>query len=346
MRDSLRLLLPTLWVLASSAPLATGGPSPRPQASPGLQEKDQGEEELTPLERARRELEKRRATEEPLIGPDGAPVLPGQLPAGVSEEARRRWQALEGAVLATKPIDSFSLEFYLRQRDPERPKSNDAKLIFRFLAPDWLRAELDSGRAHLRGPEGDFVIDKERTIPIPVGREGAEDRRQLDEMAAIARNFVALTDPRTLRITTLELLEAPPSELPGDLVEEGGKLDWLLVKSPDFHLYREASTSAEAGLPIYAARLGVDGASGEIRLAAIHRDRAEAGREPETARLVRLSDYHRRDGFLVPHRVEIRDPDRRTKPWRFRNMPTSELTLRRSVGRLGAGLLPEDFVPE
>jgi len=346
MRDSLRLLLPTVWLLASAAPLATGGSSLPSPASPGQEEEGRGEEELTPLERARRALEERRAAEEPLLGPDGAPVLPGQLPAGVSEEARRRWQALEAAVLAKKPIDSFSLVFYLRQRDPERPKSNDAKLAFRFLAPDYLRADLDSGRAHLRGPEGDFVIDKERTIPIPVGREGTEDRRQLDEMAAIARNFVALTDPRTLRITALEVLEAPPSELPGDLVEEGGKLDWLLVKSPDFHLYREASTPGEAGLPIYAARLGVDAESGEIRLAAIRRDRVEAEREPETARLVRLSDYHRRDGFLVPHRVELRDPDRRTKPWRFRNVPTSELTLRRSVGSLGAGLLPGDFLPD
>ena len=344
MHDSLQLL--PFLLLAHFPLLADGGGATTLPLEAEAQ--DEGEEELTPQERAERHArERQRVEQETLLGPDGEPVLPGQLPKGASKAARARWQALLDGVLARKPIESFNLYFYLRQRnpDPRRPEVHDTDLAFSFLAPGYLRAELETGLMHLRGPDGDFLITKEEVVPIVAGREGIEDRKQLDEMAAIARNFIGLTDPRTLRLVSLELLEQPPRELPRDLSAEGAKLDWLAVKSPDFYLYRTPDADTSKSPPIYLARLGIDSKSGEVRVALIHLDRDDTN-TVDTVRMVHLSKYTRRDGFLVPHQIHIHGADTSGKhgaEWRFSDKPTSELTMRSRVGRLGARLKPEDF---
>ncbi len=342
MHDSLQLL--PFLLLAHFPLLADGGGATT--LLPGAEAQEEGEEEeLTPQQRAARHARKsHRGEVQPLLGPDGDPVLPGQLPKGATQAARDRWQTLLDGVLAKKPIESFELEFYLRKRSLERPQVNDAKLAFSFLAPGYLRAELESGLTHLRGPDGDFLIDKEEVIKIAVGREGDQDRKQLDEMAAIARNFIGLTDPRTLRLVSLELLERPPRELPVRFVAEGRNLDWIAVESPDFYLYRDARADSSSGPPIYLARLGIDAKSGEVRLAIIHLVRRD-GKKIDTVRLVHLNRYTRRDGFLVPHLIHVHDVDTSVVPWYSGREPTSELTMRSRPGRLGARLKPEDFKP-
>ena len=60
---------------------------------------------------------------------------------------------------------------------------------------------------------------------------------------------------------------------------------------------------------------------------------------------VRMSDHQRRDGFFVPHRIEICNLDPTTTPPRFYQRPTSRLDLKRKTGRLRARLTVEDFTP-
>jgi hypothetical protein len=95
-----------------------------------------------------------------------------------------------------------------------------------------------SGRTLLRGPEGSFLIDGTEVVNLR-GREGKDDRRRLEEWISIARNFLALAQPERVRLVELrELLhdEVVPFLIPS-LATRASELDWLEVRSPDFHLY-------------------------------------------------------------------------------------------------------------
>jgi hypothetical protein len=342
------LLIPLLLPSGEILPRTDEGAVTPPAGVPTLQDvqdEKEDDEELTPLERARRRSRQHEtADREPLLDSRGVTIVPGVLPEDASEAARKEWQTLLAGILSKKPIESFHLGFYLLQRDPNSPQTNDLDLDFSFLTPRYLRAMLESGRMHLRGPDGDFLITDDEVMLIPAGREGVEDRKQIDEMAAIARNFIGLTDPRTLRLISLETLEKAPAELPAPFLEDATKLRWLAIKSPDFYLYRSAKGREAPKRPIYLARLGIDTEKGEIRLALIHEER-EGKAAIETAVLVNLRNHQRRSGFLVPHKIDIYDIAPSISPWRFQSRPTSELTLRRHFGHLRANLTPEDFKP-
>jgi hypothetical protein len=314
-----------------------------------LPQQDDGQ---SPLERAR-EAQRQKQLEEapPLLGTDGKPILPGQLPPGTSAAASALWTAVLERSGAGQPIRSFELSFYLRQRDPNHPQVNDLDLRFSYLVPGYVRAVLESGRTLLRGPRGDYLIDQQETISL-VGREGIEDREQLDQMASLARNFVALSDPRSLRLVELAVEPAPPSGLPSRYAQETKGLSWLRVVSPDFFLGSAQARPAGTPPPLYSAALGIEPETREIRFAVLHEQKLKLEGEqqvtalvPETAMLVRLAEYTDRNGFHVPHSVRVFGLDATMVPARFRSSPTSELTLRKRRGSLRAGLRPTDFQP-
>ena len=316
----------------------------REEGSSSEAQQEQEVPDETPAERAARLFDRpsQSLVREELLGPDGKPILPGQIPKGTADGAREAWNTLLGG-FSRKPISAFQLGFYLRQRQPDNPQTNDVNLDFSYLEPGYVRAELESGRTHLRGPQGDYLIDGEEVIRLR-GREGAEDKKQIDDMASIARNFVALTAPRSLRLASLELLAEPPPELPTGFTARAKELSWLAIKSPDFFVQPGVKTKDTPRLPIYLARLGFDPETKEILFATIHEDRRGA-LVLETAVLVQLEQHADRNGFLVPHRVGVHGVDIGVQPWRFRAIPTSRLDLRRKFGRLNARLSPADFLP-
>lgn len=310
------------------------------------------DEGQSPLEKAR-EAQRQKQLEEtpPLLGADGNPILPGQLPPGTSPAASAAWTAVLERSGAGQPIRSFELSFYLRQRDPNHPQVNDLDLRFSYLVPGYVRAVLESGRTLLRGPRGDFLIDQQETVSL-VGREGIEDREQLDQMASLARNFVALSDPRSLRIVELAVEPNAPGGLPSRYQKETSGLSWLRVVSPDFFLSGSEARPAGTPPPLFSCALGIDSESREIRFAVLHErreklvdDKQVATLVPETAMLVRLGEYTDRNGFHVPHSVRVFGLDPKVLPARFSSSPTSELTLRKRRGSLRAGLRPTDFQP-
>ncbi len=274
---------------------------------------------------------------------DGTVVKPGELPPVASQAARERWNSLAAELTKEEPVRSFLLEFYLRQQPRDRPQSNDLRLTFSFLAPSFIRAKLESGRTHLRGPQGDYLLEKNQEAIKLVGREGAEDRKQLDQMAAIASNFVGLTDPRTLRLASLETLDAAPSGIHPKHKSALAPLVWLRATSPDFYLgpQRPATDSTP---PLYRADLGIDPETKAVRFALIH-ELFEGKPLRSGAMLVNMKAHVKRDGLLVPHEVDIYEVDPEAMPARFYASPTSQLWLKKDRGRLRARLLPEDFLP-
>jgi len=274
---------------------------------------------------------------------DGTVVKPGELPPGASPAARERWESLAAELTKEEPVRSFLLEFYLRQQPRDRPQSNDLRLTFSFLAPSFVRAKLESGRTHLRGPQGDYLLEKNQEAIRLVGREGAEDRKQLDQMAAIASNFVGLTDPRTLRLATLETLDSPPAGIHPKHKSALAPLVWLRATSPDFYLGPQGPAT-DGAPPLYRADLGIDPETKEVRFALIN-ELFEGKPLRSGAMLVNMKAHVKRDALLVPHEVDIYEVDPESMPPRFYASPTSQLWLKKDRGRLRARLQPEDFLP-
>ncbi|MFT7487105.1 MAG: hypothetical protein ACI9F9_002964, partial [Candidatus Paceibacteria bacterium] len=207
----------------------------------------------------------------------------------------------------------------------------------------FVRAHLETGRELLRGPKGDFLIDKAEVIALS-GREGVEDIKQLDQMVSIAGSFVGLTDPRTLRLIDLQLIQGPELALPARIKpEELEGLIWIRIKSPDFSLFN-GRTADKTKPAIVQADLGIHGDSKSIRFAVL-REEADPGMVPPGALFVHMANHLQRGHLFVPHVIKIFELDAALRPPAFHKKPTSELYLKRNRGSFGADLNPSDFMP-
>ncbi len=341
------LLLPVLPLLLAaplrelSTSLLSAVPATQePTTSASLQE--EGEKKQRPRLRDRgRALGQPETPQAPeLRRADGSLVEPGVIPQSTSATARTTWGALVDALATDEPMRSFELNFNLRQHSQETTQSNDLTLEFAYLAPRFVHARLESGRTLIRGAQGDYLVDGKETIKLE-GREAAADRKTLDEMASIAATFMALTAPSALRLVELQMLEQAPAGIHPKHHQEMKPFLWMRVASPDFFLFTENKAK---GIPIYQADLGIDPETKAIRFAVIREMNPDPKLAPSTV-FVRMSDHQRRDGFFVPHRIEICNLDPTTTPPRFYQRPTSRLDLKRKTGRLRARLTVEDFTP-
>jgi hypothetical protein len=334
------LSLPVVLDSSASASIqAVQAASVIEREAPALTQED-GEKKQSLLERARARRQARNPKAPELRRADGSLVEPGVIPSTASESARNTWEALKEALASDEPMESFYLYFNLRQHSPETTQSNDMALEFAYLAPKFVHARLESGRTLVRGKEGDHLVDGEEVIELK-GREAAADRKTLDEMAAIASTFMALTAPASLRLVDLEMLEKAPAGIHPSYHKEMKNFLWMRVESPDFFLYRAQRPD---GIPVYQADLGIDPETKAIRFAVIR----EANGDPKLAPsplFVRMSDHVRREGFFVPHRIEICNLDPTSNPPRFYRRATSRLDLKRKKGKLRAGLTANEFVP-
>jgi hypothetical protein len=275
--------------------------------------------------------------------PAASALVPGALPADAPPEAREAWQRACRSMVAPgstgKRAAAFDLQFDLRLREPEGGVGrNESEMRFRYIdAQRFARFSLSSGREHVLGPKGPWLIDGEERIRLADTRENLEDLRQIDETVAIARNFLALTDPSGLRIASLARLERPPSTVPAPLAARAERLVWLDAQSPDFRLLRAEGQRADG---LYRVRLGTHPETGRIELALVGQDR---GPEADRAVLVELKELEPLDGFLVPRQLLVYEIDTALEPRRFGELPT--LDLYRTGGTLLPRLTPEDFLP-
>ena len=270
------------------------------------------------------------------------------LPAAAAAEARAAWEALLAAAFPADdpaPVTAFELEFEGRMYSADR-QTNDFSGKYRYLEPGFVRTELArSERVTVRGPEGDWLIFKDGRKVKLEGRDFEVDVEELDRTVAVAQSFVALTDPRTIRIERLELLPGPPSSIPDALSKRAAALQWLLLETPDFRLANDRPPVAGVPPDLHHIELGLDRQTHLPSLVVV-RQKALGQRGFESAQLLALQDFRPLDGYRVPHVVVTYGPDPSTSPWTFdARRPAVDLYVRGGTLRPRPALSPESFRP-
>jgi len=258
--------------------------------------------------------------------------------------AKAVWDSLAEATLAEKPATAFDLHFHLRVR-PDDIQSNDLTAHYRFLSPGFVRATLESGREHLRGPQGDYLIDGEETLKL-VGREAAEDKRQIDESIGVARNFLALTDPTRLKPSSIHPAAAPTHLLPPLLQERARDLRWINITTSGFHLLSSARAVPEGGRRVQQALLGISADAPVLQLAIVVEDTLSSDSSPIAPSQHVLLDLRRTaslDSFQVPRHLRVHQLSRSGDAQIFRSKPSFELWLR--GGTLRPKFSADAFLP-
>jgi hypothetical protein len=177
-----------------------------------------------------------------------------------------------------------------------------------------------------------------------VGRENAQDRRELDEQAGIAANFARLSDPSSIRIRKLTELAAPPAWLPEAMQKDAKTLAWLELESPDFFVMRPNSTKPAA---LARVALGVNAADSRVLQVVVDDAAAPAAIGPSTAAL-KLANYKPADGFHVPFVISVwlpALPDPKGPPLPPRWTPKETMSMYLKSAALRAPLTPDDFLP-
>ena len=294
---------------------------------------------------------------QPILAVDGQPVAPGRLPAGTSDQAKQWWNALLGANKSKDregpiaPIKSFDMSFNARVRQKNASNDLDVRFLFLEEGRGYLKAIMtQSNRQSMRGPDGDWLFDKNQWTAIG-GREDRESVRELDRWVAISRNFIALTQAKGIRLVELRALQAVPNEanplrldfpagperLPTAVVlpskkqlERAQGLRWLEVTSPDFGLYDTGREAAPRTARIFRGTLGLN-AAGEVILAQfeeLHQGRAL----PQGALFVEVKEWvPRPSGYVLPRQMWA---FRQVAPMRFEANASTDLFLKAKLSRI------------
>jgi len=275
------------------------------------------------------------------------PQDPPAEPKAEEPEARAAWQSFLDAMRGeapSEPITAFSLEASVLTRSGVQ--SNEMTVEYRYLEPECIRFLLPShkevGRFGAKQREY-WLQDRKETVVLS-GRDHQADRRQIDEMFSIARNFVALSDPARLSIHSLELLTEPPAGISKKIQKESRKLSWLRSTSPDFALLRSDGTRAKEGT-VYIVDLALQ-PTGDARFVIIREQPVpgdsmdEPGAEPM---LIRMDKFQDQNGFRIPAQFFVYRLNPRTRPPVFMEKPAQEIYL--TAANLRAQLSVDDFKP-
>ena len=272
------------------------------------------------------------------LRPPQEPAPAAAAAAHIAPEARALWErvcAASGSA-SRAPLSAFQIEAEVLTRTGAG--TNEAKIDYRYLAPDCIRFMLPSRNTTGRfgpAPEQYWLQSREEVVVL-AGREYKEDRKAVDDMLALARNYVALSNPARLDLRALELVERP-ADLPAELAQRTRKLTWLALESPDFALVR--SEVERSGPTLYRVELGIRGED-NLPGFAIVRERDKPRTDPL---LVEFSDYQARDDFKLPAQLKVHVLDRTAPPLRFPETPAQEVYVT-SVA-LRPKFTPEDFKP-
>ncbi len=272
----------------------------------------------------------------------------------VNPEAQARWERMIAASRPLTenraPITAFILRADVRFRG-EGTERNDLKVDYRYLAPHFLRTLLETDRETGRGPgQGQrayWVREGDKVEPL-VGRDHREGRRQVDEMLAVAKNFIALTDPARLKLTKLELLPAPPTGLPRPLERKVlKKLDWIRVASKDFALVLEQIGKDEKTPRVFEVDLGIS-RENDLPVLAIIREAnpriIDGVARPSNPLLFHLEDWRPQDGFRVPWMIKVHRLEATPLRVGFSEFAAQDIVLLEA--QLRPQLKEADFAPE
>lgn len=346
-----RSTLPALLLALVSAPAFAQEPAPKP-TPPG--EKPTPPSDGKPVPPAVGGAGANAGGAAPvLVGSDGQPLAPGRIPTDTAADARAAWDSLLAATLGTgsarKPVTAFSLQIDVEYKQGAR--TNNTTALYEYVAPGNVRARFErSNRETLRGPDGDWLIDPttRESKRIERDRDSEQDARQLDDLVSVARNFIALTDPKSLRIARLAKLAAPPTGIGKDYAARAMELTWLDVESPDFRLVQAPKANEAAAL--YRVQLGLDPKTALPALALVHEAGGKARIGPSTL-FLELAEWYDADGARVPKVIRTFEVDEASIPsaagdaskLRFRLDPTSDVFLKQA--RINPPLTADSFRP-
>jgi len=257
------------------------------------------------------------------------PESSAQVVAQADPRAAAAWRRMLASGRATPeatdqpPPRAFRLQANVVTKDGAN--TNQLDVDYRYLGPNHVRFLLPSGRETGRGTgrglSAYWLLDGGEVHRLDT-RENKEDRRQVNEMIALARNFLALTDPERIRLTRLELLQGAPFDLPRPVAAgiareirraaEAGQdpapsVIWIRLSSPDFDLVQRSGEARDARRDqLVSLAIGPEG----LPLAAVVQDPSALGRPltPDAA-LLSLSRWGVNDGFRVPYRILIYRPE-------------------------------------
>jgi hypothetical protein len=254
-------------------------------------------------------------------------------------DARALWErACKASGSAGRaPLEAFRLEAEVRTRSGVQ--SNDATIDLAHLAPDCIRFMLPSkNTTGCFGPAPEqYWLQSPDGVVVLAGREYKEDRKSVDDMLALVRNYVALSDPSRLRIEALARME-PPTDLPPELARRARKLAWIVFDSPDFALVKSEVARSTPGL--FRIELGLRGEDGLPALAVI-REKAPGGADPL---LVEFSAYRPEEEFVLPMQIRVHVLDRAELPARFTEKAAQEVYVKTLA--LRPKLTRADFEPK
>jgi hypothetical protein len=270
-------------------------------------------------------------------------LVRGVLPEAASPEAKALFAKLAAAtrVDPNAPAPTgFDLTFEGTVHQAQKQSNDFPKTRYRFDPRGWVRLSvISSGRERMSGPKGMFLVDGQELVALS-GREHDEDRRQIREELSIAQNFLALADPRNLRVAKLEKLAAAPSALPANLASAATKLEWLALESPDFRLFQSPKTDANQN---WRVELGLDAATHLPKLVSVT-ELAAADGQPESAMLVDFRAYQTLDGLQIPAQLATYGVDAAALPWKYSRWTALELGLC-AGGTLRPKFAESDFTP-
>jgi len=265
-------------------------------------------------------------------------AAPASAPSATTPEARALWERVCKASGSADrpPLSAFQLQAEVRTRTGAG--ANDLTIDYRYLAPDCIRFMLPSKRMTGRfgpAPEQYWVMSPTGVVVL-AGREWKESRKEVDDMLALARNYVALSNPARLDLKALALVAAP-ADLPPIIAKRASKLTWLALESPDFALVRDDTVRAKPAL--YRVELGVRGED-QLPAFAIVREKGDAPADPL---LVEFSDYRAQDDFKLPQQLKVYVLDRSVAPLAFAEKASQEVYV--TSAALRPKFTVEDFKP-
>ncbi|MFT5081171.1 MAG: hypothetical protein ACI84E_001829 [Planctomycetota bacterium] len=277
-----------------------------------------------------------------------ATLVAGALPPRTTPAAAKLWSDVVKAAKADTdagtapraPITSFELQFEITVRDTGGGH-NEATTKVRYLAPSFVRFQLEEITELGFGPDGYWSKDKDQP-PVDISRrEYAESKRRVQDVRTTAKNFLALAEPGNLRIVNLAKVQAPPTNQPPGAAKRLANLDWLVLESPDFDLSAGTAIAADAGSRLYRAYIGVGKTSHHVEEAMVIEVKDGEVR-PATATWLTMGHRTMLDGISFPGSILIRRAVLAESPWTFTKRPTDELYL--IEGKLVTDLVPADFL--
>jgi hypothetical protein len=217
-------------------------------------------------------------------------------------------------------------------------QTNESHIDYRYLAPDCIRFMLadrqETGRS---GPAQDqYWLKGEKDVVVLAGREYEQDRRLVDDMLVLSRNYVTLSNPGLIHLQSLEKLEKAPADLGEELTKRAAKLTWIALASPDFALVRRDGPAAPGS--VYRVELGLR-QDGRPAMAAIRAPSRSAG-DPL---LVEFDTYKEASGFQIPFTLKVHALDPTSSPRVFSPHASQEVYV--TEADLQPKLTPEDFKP-